>query len=164
MLVCQGETITFDGSASTAADPFDLVNYNWNFDDGQADSTTGAVVQHAFDEAGEYVVQLTVTDNNNCTNTNLVDLQIFVSTTPDFTGTVVEPLVICEGESIDLTAVATPVTWSALPSVNLGDGVTMPDGSGVAYSSQLNFTQFSPGATLTDPNDILGICASLEHS
>lgn len=164
LLACQGETITFNGSASTAADPFNIVEYSWDFYDGQSDSTSGAVVSHSYDEAGEYVVQLTVTDDNGCSNTNLVDLQILVSTTPDFTGTVVNPLVICEGETVDLTAVVEPVLWSALPSVNLGGAVTMPDGSGVAYTSQLSYTQFQPGATLTDPNDLQSICASLEHS
>jgi gliding motility-associated-like protein len=163
LLACQGEVITFDGSGSTAVDPFTIAEYRWDFADGALDST-GAVVTHSFAEPGEYVVQLTVTDDNGCSNTNLVDLQVLVSTTPVFNGTVVSPMVICEGESIDLTAVATPVMWSALPTVNLGDGVTMPDGSGVAYTSQLFYTQFAPGATLANPNDLLSICASLEHS
>jgi gliding motility-associated-like protein len=164
LLACQDEPITFDGSASTAADPFEIVQYTWDFYDGQQDSTTGPVVTHSYGEAGEYVVQLTVTDDNGCSNTNLVDLQVLVSTTPDFSGTVVGPLEICEGETVDLNAVATPVLWSALPSVNLGGAVTMPDGSGVAYTSQLTYTQFAPGATLTNPNDLTSICASLEHS
>ncbi len=164
LLACQGETITFDGSASTAADPFYITQYTWDFYDGQQDSTTGPAISHVYGDAGEYVVQLTVTDNNGCSNTNLVDLQILVSTTPDFSGTVVGPLVICEGETVTLNAVATPVLWSALPSVNLGGAVTMPDGSGVAYTSQLSYTQFAPGSTLTNPNDLTSICASLEHS
>ncbi len=163
LLACQGEEITFNGSGSSAVPPFTIVQYEWDFADGTVDSS-GAIVTHSFAEAGEYVVQLTVTDDNGCSNTNLVDLQVLVSTTPVFNGTVVSPMVICEGETIDLTAVATPVMWSALPTVNLGDGVTMPDGSGVAYTSQLFYTQFAPGATLTNPNDLLSICASLEHS
>ena len=33
-LVCQNEVITFDATASTAADGFSIVEYKWDFDDG----------------------------------------------------------------------------------------------------------------------------------
>ncbi|MDX9751042.1 MAG: PKD domain-containing protein [Flavobacteriales bacterium] len=165
LLACQGETIDFDGSASAGANGAVIEQYLWDFADGAVDSLSGPLVQHAFEEAGEYVVQLYVTDEHGCLNTNLVDLQVLVSTTPSFAGTVVSPLTICEGETVDLTAQATGTTWSALPESNLGGGVALPDGSGVSYTSVLTFTNFLPGQTITDPNtEILAICAELEHS
>lgn len=163
LLVCQGEAITFNGSASTAVAPFEIIEYRWDFADGTED-TSGPVVSHAFDEPGEYIVQLYVTDNNSCTNENLVDLQVFVSTTPLFGGSVITPLTICEGEQVSVTAVPQAVTWSALPEANLGGGVILPDGSGVTYTSQLTYTTFAPGATLLNASDLQSICVSMEHS
>lgn len=83
-LVCQGETVNFNGSASTAEPGYQLVQYLWDFDDGTVDSTSGPIVDHTFMDDGEHVVQLYVTDDNGCGNLNLVDLQVLVSTTPNF--------------------------------------------------------------------------------
>ncbi|MBK7295377.1 MAG: gliding motility-associated C-terminal domain-containing protein [Flavobacteriales bacterium] len=162
-LVCQGEVITFDGSASTAAGGATLAEYRWDFQDGTQDSLTGPIVTHSFAEAGEYVVQLILTDDNECNNNNLVDLQIFVSTTPTFAGTLPGDT-ICEGESVNLLASPTAVTWSALPENNLGGGIFLPDDQGVPFTSTLIFTNFSPGQTLTNINDLLSVCVSMEHS
>lgn len=161
VLACQGETFTFDGSASFAAPGFSLVDYSWNFDDSTTASTS--VVEHAFDEPGEYMVQLTVTDDNGCTNTALVDLQVLVSTTPSFSGTSLATNV-CEGTTVDLTGNGTAVTWSAIPVVDFGGGVFLPDNVGQTFSSELTFTQFSPGSTLTSIDQLLGICMDMEHS
>lgn len=160
-LVCIGEDLTFDCSASFAAPGFNIVQQDWDFDDGT--TATGAVVSHSFDAPGEYVVQLTITDNNGCTNTNLVDLQVFAGTTPLFTGTTPD-LSVCQGGTIDLLGVATPVTWSAMPSIDFGAGVYLPDNVGQTFSSQLTYGFFPPGSTLTNVNDLLGICVDMEHS
>lgn len=162
-LVCQGEVITFDGSASTAAGTNSIAEYNWNFDDGIQDSLTGAIVTHSFPNAGEYVVQLTLTDDNECNNTNLVDLQILVSTTPTFAGTLPGDT-ICEGESVTLLANPVGVEWSGVPETNLGGGIFLPDDQGVAFNTSLLFTNFAPGQTLTDINDLPSVCVSMEHS
>lgn len=164
LLACQGEEITFNGSASTAADGFSIEEYHWDFADGNLDSLTGAVVTHSYPVAGEYVVQLRVTDDNGCVNTNMVDLQVLVSTTPVFGGSTISPLVICEGESVDLNAVATPVMWSALPESTLGGGIFLPDDQGVPFSTSITFNNFAPGQTLTDVTDLLSVCVDMEHS
>ncbi len=56
-----GQTVTFDGSASTG-DNAAITGYNWDFGDGQ--TTSGASVNHVYNAAGQYNVQLTVTDEN----------------------------------------------------------------------------------------------------
>jgi PKD repeat protein len=56
--VVVGETIQFDASGST--DNVGIETYLWNFGDGA--SAGGAVVEHSYDEAGEYIVTLTVKD------------------------------------------------------------------------------------------------------
>ncbi|MBL7983675.1 MAG: PKD domain-containing protein, partial [Flavobacteriales bacterium] len=83
-LVCQGESVNFNGSASAAQPGYTIQQYLWNFDDGSVDSTSGPIVDHVFTDDGEHVVQLYVTDDNGCKNLNLVDLQVLVSTTPNF--------------------------------------------------------------------------------
>ncbi|MEO8591264.1 MAG: PKD domain-containing protein [Flavobacteriales bacterium] len=162
-LVCQGEVLNFDATGSYAAAGFNVVDYVWNFDDGSLDSTSGALTNHSFDVPGEYVVQVTVIDDNDCESTSLVDLQILVSTTPTFTGTTGDT-VICQGDSVHLVGVTTPTTWSAIPEANFGDGIYLPDEQGIPFNSSLTFSGFSPGSTLTDVNDLLSVCVSMEHS
>lgn len=160
-LVCVGEPLDFDGTASYAAAGFNIVSYEWVFDDGT--TATGANASHAYFEPGEYIVQLNLIDNNDCVNANVVDLQILVSTTPIFAGTT-ESLEVCLGSTVDLTGVANPVTWTGIPEANFGDGVYLPDDVGTPFTSELTFAQFDPGQTLTNVNDLLSICVSMEHS
>lgn len=160
-LICVGEVVDFDGNASTAADGFEIASYTWNFDDGT--TATGPTASHSFDEAGEYVVQLFLLDDNDCASANLVDLQILVSTTPSFAGTV-ESVETCLGATVNLDAIVGPVTWTGIPIGFFGDGVYLPDDLGLPFTSELNFTQFDPGQTLNNINDLLSICVSLEHS
>ncbi|MBP9081044.1 MAG: PKD domain-containing protein, partial [Flavobacteriales bacterium] len=61
-LVCVGETIAFDGTGSYAAAGFNIVEYNWLFDDGTTvDSPTAT---HSYAQPGEYMVQLNLVDDN----------------------------------------------------------------------------------------------------
>lgn len=163
LLACQGEEITFNASASTAASGFNIEQYIWEFADGTVDSTSGEVVTHAFTDPAEYVVQVTVVDDNDCASVNVVDLQVLVSTTPLFTGTTGDTT-ICQGDSLPLVSDPTAVTWSALPESNLGGGLFLPDLQGVPFNTSITFTNFDPGQTLTDPTDLLSVCATMEHS
>lgn len=163
MLVCQNEVISFDGSASTAQTGFTIVEYLWDFDDGTTDNTSGPIVEYSYPVPGEYVVQLYVTDDNGCGNLNLVDLQILVSTTPSFAGTM-ESVETCLGATVDLSAVVTPTLWTGIPEANFGDGVFLPDDVGLPFVSTLTFTQFDPGQTLTNCSDLESICVSMEHT
>ena len=62
---CQGGTvdvsIRFDGSYSRAAEGT-IVRYEWDFGDGE--TATGAIVRHAYEHTGRYEVILTVHDNS----------------------------------------------------------------------------------------------------
>lgn len=160
-MICVGEEISFDGSASTAAPGFSIVSYTWNFDDGS--TATGPSATHSFAEPGEYVVQLNLLDDNNCANTNVVDLQVLVSTTPVFSGTI-ESLVTCVGATVDLVGSVTPVTWTGLPDATFGEGVYLPDDIGIPFTSSLVFSQFEPGQTVTSVNDLISICVDMEHT
>ncbi|AGB15766.1 PKD domain protein,LVIVD repeat protein [Halovivax ruber XH-70] len=56
-----GETVSFDGSASTDPDG-SITGYEWNLGDGT--TMSGETVEHSYDTAGEYTVELTVTDDS----------------------------------------------------------------------------------------------------
>jgi uncharacterized delta-60 repeat protein len=59
-----GESVAFDGSASTDPDG-SVVAYAWDFGDGAGGS--GASPSHAYAAAGSYTVMLTVTDDDGAT-------------------------------------------------------------------------------------------------
>lgn len=162
-LICQGSTVVFDGSASSAQAGYDIVEYLWVFGDGTTDNTSGPIVSHTFDTPGEQVVQLYITDNNDCSNLNLVDLQILVSTTPTFNITVDEEH-YCAGASVTLTGTYEATTWTGIPDSNFGEGLFLPDGSGVSFTTTLTYEQFNPGQLLESANDILTVCTEMEHS
>jgi gliding motility-associated-like protein len=162
-LICQGESVTFNGSGSTAQAGNTLAQYVWDFADGTIDSTSGPIASHTFTEPGERVVQLYVFDDNGCRNLNLVDLQILVSTTPDFSAT--SPSTeTCFGETVVLVGQAAPVTWTGIPDANFGGGIFLPDDVGLPFTSTLTFEQFNSGQTVTSISDILSVCVEMEHS
>ncbi|MEM6722308.1 MAG: PKD domain-containing protein, partial [Bacteroidota bacterium] len=159
--ICQGDTVTFNGSATFSSDGTGA-QYQWDFGDGN--SAFGESVTHTFPNPGAYIVNLNVTDTNNCTNDNLINQVVRVSTTPDFTGTEATDPIICFGDSTTLTGVvaATPFTVECTPPVS---GLTfLPDGSGVSYETSVTVDCFESDQVLTSGLEILEICLNIEHS
>ncbi len=160
-LICQGEAVTFDASASFAVPGQTVTQYAWYFDDGSVDSTTGPVISHAFQEPGEYVVQIVITDDNDCDNTNLIDQAVWVSTTPEFN---LVDTSICLGNELTLHGNATPTTWTALPNTDFGQAIPLPDNLGVPFTTDITYTIFEPGALLTNIDQLESICVDMEHT
>jgi hypothetical protein len=71
-----GVPVTFDGSGSYDSDGGALL-YAWDFGDGSTGA--GAIVKHAYAQAGEYIVTLTVTDDELETDTNAAKATISAS-------------------------------------------------------------------------------------
>lgn len=162
--VCVGEVVNFSGVGSFAATGFNIANYTWDFMDGT--TGTGQNVSHSFSAPGQYRVQLIVTDNNGCTNTNLLDLQVFVSTIPSFAQFPTETT-LCLGENTVFTAqpVLYPVTWTGFPgSATVDNGCLTDDQLGVAQEIPITQTGFSAGSTLTQVSDLESLCFEMEHS
>ncbi|MBK8613997.1 MAG: PKD domain-containing protein [Flavobacteriales bacterium] len=160
--ICPGEAVSFNGNASFAAPGFAIAQWLWDFGDGLT-SSAGPVVSHNFASPGEYIVQLYLQDNNGCASTNRVDLQVLVGTEPTFTGTGGD-LIGCPGQTLCFDGVVNPTTWSATPTNSYGTGVLLPDDVGSCFESELTFSQFAPGQTLTNINDLLSICFDIEHT
>ncbi len=71
--VAVSQTVQFDGSGSFDSDGT-IVNYAWDFGDGNTGS--GITVTHAYSQAGNYKVTLTVTDDGGLTASATYDVQI----------------------------------------------------------------------------------------
>jgi PKD repeat protein len=56
------ETITFNASSSYDPDGT-ITKYEWNFGDGNITNTTDPLITHTYVSAGDYTVNLTVTDD-----------------------------------------------------------------------------------------------------
>ena len=163
--VCLNAPITFGDIGSTAQPTFNLQHWVWNFDDGTIDTlNTAADVTHTYTEPGEYLVNLSVVDNNGCRSLNLDPLQILVSTIPIFNTNFQSPVCVGDGgATIDGNPVQS-VTWTALPPQVVAGELYLPDGSGFSYNSSLTFDFFEEGATLENCDDLLAVTANLEHS
>jgi len=160
--VCIGDAITFSDNGSFAQPGFEIASYVWNFNDGTIDDTSGPVVEHSFDEPGEYIVTLTILDDNGCASLNLEPLQVLVSTLPIFN--VDQEFEICLGATAQFSANPQSTTWTALPPQVVAGTTFLADGAGFAYSTALTFDFFEPGAVLETCDDLFGIFVNMEHS
>ncbi|PKP04367.1 MAG: hypothetical protein CVU11_04895, partial [Bacteroidetes bacterium HGW-Bacteroidetes-6] len=166
--ICQGQTVSFSGSATYPQNGTSYTQSNatstflWDFGDGT--TATGQNVTHTYPNGGGYDVNLTVTDINGCVSTNDIDIKVRVSTTPTFTGTNANPATICLGQTSTLTGSPHMTPWSQPTGAVLAGTTFLPDGSGVSYTTQLCFTDFALGQTVTSASDIVSLCMDIEHS
>jgi gliding motility-associated-like protein len=160
--VCLNQPITFEDAGSSAAVGFTLENYIWNFDDGTIVEGEQNV-EYAFSEPGEYIVTLTVEDNNGCQNLNLVPLQVLVSTIPVF-NTDFSSEVCLGGEGYVNGSPIQSQTWTALPPQVVAGETYLPDDAGQSYLSALVFDFFEEDQTLDDCSDLLNLTLNMEHS
>ena len=177
--VCPGERVFFNGIGLY---PQDGLVYNhsdftssfeWDFGDGVFG--LGPNVSHVYDEPGGYIVQLTITDQFGCTNTNFITQRVRVSTQPSFSifGDLSEN--ICAGDTVELNAtvidpdssftLGVSPTEGSFPTAGFrSDSLALPDGTGIAYETGISFANFSPGQVLSSIDDLVQICVIMEHS
>lgn len=162
--VCPNEVINFQELGSFAQPGFTLVDYEWDFMDGT--TANGQNVAHSYSIPGNYRVQLFVTDDNGCSNPNLIDLQVLVGTYPDFTGFPGDTT-LCLGESMSFSVDPDmfEVEWNGFPGSQTIDDGCLPDTLlGVSQDVELIQTGFAAGTTIANVNDIQSLCFDLEHS
>jgi len=177
--ICQGERVFFNGAGmypqnNVVYPHSDLTSsFEWDFGDGSFG--LGPNVSHVYEEEGGYIVQLTITDQFGCENTNFLSQRVRVSTSPSFSILEDIPQEICAGDTINLNAVVSNVDSAFVVGVvpnsgsfpNSGvnsDTISLPDGVGVAYENTISFGNFSPGQVLTNINDLVSVCVVMEHS
>ncbi|RYD82020.1 MAG: PKD domain-containing protein [Sphingobacteriales bacterium] len=83
---CERSLVTFSDN-STPPPGKTLVNYRWNFGDGNIDASNNKNVVHAFLIAGKQRVTLTITTSDGCTDSIVKDVVILPSPKAGFTNT-----------------------------------------------------------------------------
>ncbi|MCB0762523.1 MAG: gliding motility-associated C-terminal domain-containing protein [Flavobacteriales bacterium] len=160
--VCPGDEITMDASPTVFADGQTIESWTWQFADGTTNTTDWPVVTHSFDTPGAYKMQLFVTDDNECSSNNLIDVLVYVSNDPiiELSG---GPS-MCLGAELDITGTATPVTWTAIPDGIEGGELFIPDDQSECFSSEITYNIFPPGEEIDDINDLESFYINFEHS
>ncbi|AEA44673.1 PKD domain-containing protein [Fluviicola taffensis] len=158
--ICQGQSINLVGSGTFGTSGTGAT-YSWSMGNGV--TVAGANINYTYPAVGSYLANLIVTDANGCTNTNSINRNIQVSTTPTIS-TSATPSTLCTNQTSALAATVTmnPFTVNCTPPVS---GTTfLPDGSGVSYTTSITTNCYSPTATVTSTSDIINVCLTMEHS
>lgn len=143
-----GDSVTLDGSESTADPDQEIASYEWDVDgDGEPDAT-GETAQTSFDEAGRWLVDLTVTDDlgNTASSTQRVHVSDAVAFENETVGAAV---------GNDTTAthnVSVDAGRGTVPPVQLGLVLTYESGgdTGTPLDTQV---QSDLDLSVTDPED-----------
>ena len=130
---------------------------------------------HVFTPGMGFEVSVTAQDTLTCPAQQPVTFRVRTSANPISS---IPPLpAICEGETITPTIgydatdniILEEVGHSQYASLKVNDTVFLPDGIscppyGIYYRSNVTFTEFAPGSTITNANDILYLRIKMEHS
>jgi PKD repeat protein len=114
------QIVTFDASASYDPDG-NIVSYTWDFGDGNITTTSNTTITHKYTSYGDYLVKLTVTDNDDLTDDETATIHVSQHPIAAFTFSPLDPL-IHEVVTFDASAsspdggVIVNYTW------NFGDG------------------------------------------
>ncbi|NNK40494.1 MAG: PKD domain-containing protein, partial [Winogradskyella sp.] len=165
--VCPNEEITLTGSGNFSVDGTGAT-YEWDLGDGN--TIPGQSATFSYPDPGVYVVNLNIRDTNTsidpqgCPNTNLINQVIQVATLPDFTGTQAVQSTLCFGESTIINGVVTPVEFINDCTPPLSGVTPLPDGGGAVYETSITVDCYDNSQTVTDVNQIVGVCLNMEHS
>jgi PKD repeat protein len=78
------QTIIFNASNSTDPDG-NITKYDWDFGDGNSTNTTEEIINHSYLLAGDYTVNLTVTDNEGAMNSSSQWIIVTLKAPPEIT-------------------------------------------------------------------------------
>jgi subtilisin-like proprotein convertase family protein len=159
--VCQDQVISLDGAATFGTSGTGAT-YHWNFGDNS--TAVGQNVTHSYPNPGIYSINLYTIDQSGCRSVNRINQLVYVSTDPNFTGTVAADDEICLGQSTTITGLVTPTTFNRECAPPVSGTTFLPDGSGVSYQTQVPVDCFALGSTLTSASQITSVCLNMEHS
>ena len=173
------QMVTFNASASYDPDG-NITNYKWNFGDGNITNTTDPIITHTYVSAGDYTVNLAVTDDDSATDQNTTTLAVteppIANANGPYTG-VIEYIAVSilfdgtgsyatdpagtitsynwdlddDGEFDDTVGATTTVSFTAPYSGNICLKVTDNNGATDTDTTTLTITKHSP-----PPNGIHG--------
>ncbi|WP_343636433.1 PKD domain-containing protein [Fluviicola sp.] len=158
--ICQGQSINLVGSGTFGTSGTGAT-YAWNMGNGV--TVSGANINYTYPAAGSYLANLIITDPSGCTNTNNLNRNIQVSTTPTITSTAT-PSTLCTNQTSAFAANVTMTTYTVNCTPPVSGTTFLPDGSGASYSTSITTNCYPPGSTVTSISDITNICLNMEHS
>lgn len=170
VMACAGETVHFSAQNSTTPSGTTLANYTWNFGDGSGSViTSNPTIDYTYEEHGQYLVHLTVTNNTGCSSTNATQYSVMVSPRPHFVGLPdidPGPHLTCSNESqLSFDAgLVTHASWNAVPPLVVSQPLYLPDVLNVQFISTLTFDEFPAGASITSCSDLEYIYVNMEHA
>jgi len=135
------------------------VQYSWSFEGA---TFPGSVFSTFLSEPGAYPLTLAAIDPLNACQASITEV-IKLGTYPSFKGTIATVDSACSGETFSLVGMATPTIWTGFPT-SVTETVAIPDGTGQAYESSLNFDIFSDEDVILSPLDFDRVCLNIEHA
>ncbi len=139
-----GDVINFDGRSSTSPSPSILVDYNWDFGDGETRLTKSGIISHYFQNPGNHEVELTVT--NDLGESDSISMTIFVNSPPSIiieksgfvkTG---EIAILDASKSFDPEGGELEFIWDFDKTVDSdGDGDPTGDADATSASAEIEF-------------------------
>jgi len=176
--LCVGDTLNITAAGGYPHNGINPVNYaqsdatstfEWNMGDGT--QLIGQSVSHTYSVNTGYLVTLKVTDANGCFE--YFYHRIRIGLIPSFGDLTMDADSICFGETNTLhggfnsSSSSTPGASPNPGWISAGGSVSgmtfLPDGSGVAYSTQINLAGF-PAQNIAAGTDISQVCVNMEHS
>ena len=89
------QEITFDAASSTDSDG-QINSYQWDFGDNATSSISAIITTHSYSTSGDYLIQLTVIDNNGASSNTTSTISIFAQNSTstsyqqiDYTNTII---------------------------------------------------------------------------
>ncbi len=185
--ICQGDNVTlsavtdylYSGQGYDQSDA--TSSFLWEFPDGTTYEGVGltTIPAQTFNDSFGYLILLTVTDQASGNGYfESAEIKVRVSTTPDFSGIIAQYQdTICLGGTSTLIGGVTPDSTTsfgvlATQGAFVGGGVFgeqlfLPDGTGQLddiYQTTINIDDFEDGTLLTQADDIVSICVTMEHT
>ena len=174
--ICLGDVISFSGNGIypqnniTYTQGDELSTFEWNFGDGT--TAFGPNKNHVYQEAGGYIVQLQITDQLGCVNSNYISQRVRVVGPPNF---VIDSSLtdsLCNGDLLVITTDTSNSSninvlanqWTFSQAQSISNPLLLPDGTGAVYEEAISFTQAAPGDTISNAEEIVHIAVSMEHS
>jgi len=151
------KTVTFDASSSRANGGV-IVNYTWDFGDGNTTTVSTTIVTHIYPYEGNYTVTLTVIDSEELTNSQSQTVNVCQPPTASFTYTPGKPIA---GDVVTFNASASydPNGYIVYYTWDFGDGnVTTVDTPVVTHIYKVE-GYYTANLTVTDNDGYKGIMA-----
>ncbi len=162
--ICQGASVTFNGSGTFSSGISAGATYSWAFDNGTSSPASASPnATTTYPAPGVYVVNLNI-NKAGCINNNKINQIVQVSTTPSFTATTTNTTSICLGQTATLIGSVTPTPFIANCTPPIAGTTFLPDGSGVSYNTCVTVDCYGSSQTVTSAADIANICINMEHS